>query len=226
MSDETCNTAANVIFNSEKVAALIVFSLLFLFTLYFGIIGMQINIIFQQFGEAFGIPTSIGSGVTGGYWIDEELGMSHSFCGIIPYSGGSYGNGLSNCGDSSGGSTCDGKGYQNVADMPPIGETSSLLGNKSVSVTELSSGSDYAARRFLTDKNNGFLLFASASLYFPILCSNWGNDDGSPEAYSSYFSLAVCCKLAVVILSFTGYATSMYNSSRVYSDLTKTYHHK
>jgi len=53
-----------------------------------------------------------------------------------------------------------------------------------------------------------------------------GNFDGTPEVYSSALSLAACCKATVLLLSLAGYTASMYSSSRVHNDLTKTYHHK
>ena len=157
LSDQACNAPANTNLNAEKCAASVVFTLLFLFTVYFGLIRLQINACIQQFCEAFGISICMTSFAAADCLLDEELGIAQgvgSLCSASAF-GGASGDRVSFGG---------GSGAQSSADMPPVGETSSLLGNKTVSIVDSVSSSDYQVRRSGADKYMDLLFFAGNML--------------------------------------------------------------
>lgn len=207
-ADAVCNSSAETNTSADKVCSMIVFCCIFLFTLYYGVVHKKIHDHTRSFCEAFGVCVAC---ISSDDVSDVEVGK----LGREGNSGESAVQGLSNSCDST------------------IGETSLLLGVRGGGGMDAGKAT-LAASACKPERSELLLLLAAASCYIPMLFSNWGNLDGSPEVYynSSGENVAAGSTLPMYLKLFSGlfawvvYVFSMFNSYKIYHDFIRNSRHK
>ena len=220
--DLMCNVSASSNYSLEKIGSVIVFGLVFLVCLYACVVCRILSESFRLFSETYGICQLLGI-----VWNDTAL-PSNSFYGDVE--GGnvrgaspdqpSKDSTMSESVKRESPSSSLHSSWLDKDDVslsaPVAGETSLLLGIRN-GVVESEIWKNHC-RNSSTERNDLFVLL-TASCYMPMLVSNWGNYNGTPEVTNTSTGLnstAYCVKLLCSGIAWVFFVFSLYSAYRVY----------
>ena len=222
--DLQCNASASTNLSLEKISSITVFGVIYLICLHTGIVHRKIPETLRLFGDAYGVCHFCG--IT---WNDSVTPSNSSYHGDVE--GGNMRNASSDQTskdkdgtilesprrDSPSSSLHNGwMDKDDASSTTTAGETSLLLGFRN-GVVESDVWKNHCRNSPM--ERNDLLLFVAASCYMPMLVTNWGNYDGTPEVTPTITegnNSTYCMKLLCNGVTWVFFIFALYSSYRVY----------